>query len=64
MTSHIIACQHVPGATLIDPDLALHKRYGAGTQTLYLIRPDGYVGFRSQPADGDALIAHLAKYLR
>jgi 2-polyprenyl-6-methoxyphenol hydroxylase-like FAD-dependent oxidoreductase len=64
LTVHIVASRSAPGVTLIDPDLALQNRYGAGMPTLYLIRPDGYVGFRSQPADGDALIAHLAKYLR
>jgi hypothetical protein len=26
---------------------------------LYLIRPDGHVGFRSQPIDADALRANL-----
>jgi hypothetical protein len=26
---------------------------------LYLIRPDGYVGYRSQPADGGRLWAYL-----
>jgi hypothetical protein len=28
----------------------LHRRYGATSTTLYLVRPDGYVAFRSQPA--------------
>jgi hypothetical protein len=64
LTAYIIAAQRVAGVTLVDPDLALHKRYGAGMRTLYLIRPDGYVGFRSQPADGDALLAHLGRYLK
>ena len=33
-----------------DPEQALHHRYGASTECLYLIRPDGYVGFQSRPA--------------
>jgi 2-polyprenyl-6-methoxyphenol hydroxylase-like FAD-dependent oxidoreductase len=41
----------------------VERRYGAQTECLYLIRPDLYVGFRSQPADGDALDAHLASIL-
>ncbi len=34
-------------------------RYGARHDCLYLIRPDGYVGFRSQPADLEALQSYL-----
>ena len=44
---------------LIDPDGELHRRYGASREGLYLMRPDGYVGFRSQPADVSALRAYL-----
>jgi hypothetical protein len=48
---------------LLDPELALHRRYAAATESLYLIRPDGYVGFRSQPAELANLQAHLESYL-
>jgi len=41
-----------------DISHAMNRRYGA--RCLYLIRPDAYVGFRSQPADASALLAHLA----
>lgn len=51
------------GPALVDPDAALHKRYAAGRASVYLIRPDGYVGYRSQPADADALLSHLSGYL-
>ncbi len=50
----------VPGTTrpaaldwdrvLFDPDGAAHRRYGARVECLYFIRPDGHVGYRSQPA--------------
>lgn len=45
---------------LLDPDGALHACFGCGSEALYLVRPDGYVGFRSQPADEDALSRYLA----
>jgi 2-polyprenyl-6-methoxyphenol hydroxylase-like FAD-dependent oxidoreductase len=50
-------------ALLLDAQRALHARYGAGSECLYLIRPDGYVGFRAQPADGAALLESLARIL-
>jgi len=61
--SHTIAPAPMPGATLMDADLSVHKRYAAAAPTLYLIRPDGYVSFRSQPAEASGLLAHLGKYL-
>lgn len=47
------------GSTILDPDHAVHQRYGASAECLYLIRPDGYIGFRAQPAD----VAKLRDYL-
>lgn len=44
---------------LHDDDGALHRRYGARSECLYLLRPDGYVAYRNQPADGDKLLAYL-----
>jgi hypothetical protein len=41
----------------------LEARYGGQTECLYLLRPDLYVGFRSQPASADALDAYLAAVL-
>jgi 2-polyprenyl-6-methoxyphenol hydroxylase-like FAD-dependent oxidoreductase len=48
---------------LLDPRAALHRRYGAGSECLYVIRPDGYVGFRGLPATWEALEAYLGKLL-
>ncbi len=45
---------------LLDPELALHQTYGATAECLYLIRPDGYIGYRSYPAD----IARFNDYLQ
>jgi len=49
------------GSTLLDPELSLHHRYGAGSNCLYLVRPDGYVGFRSRPADKVRLHGYLER---
>lgn len=42
-----------------DPQSRLHAAFHAVAECLYLVRPDGYLGFRSMPADADALLAHL-----
>ena len=49
---------------LHDDGQELEVRYGARTECLYLLRPDLYVGFRSQPADGRELAAYLDTLLR
>jgi len=46
-------------SVLYDCHRELHRAYGASSECLYLIRPDGYIGFRSQPAS----FAELEKYL-
>jgi 2-polyprenyl-6-methoxyphenol hydroxylase-like FAD-dependent oxidoreductase len=53
----------VAGRVWLDPEGQLHARFGAGSECLYLIRPDGYVGFRAQPADAGALERYLARVL-
>ena len=50
---------HLADPVVADPEKALHARYGAKAECLYLIRPDGYIAYRSQPADGDRLLAYL-----
>jgi hypothetical protein len=50
-------------AVLHDEGAALHRRYGARAECLYLVRPDGYVACRTQPADGDALLAWIDRWL-
>jgi len=53
----------LPGDTrvLLDPEGAIHRAYGARGECLYLIRPDGYVAWRGQPAKLDALEAYLSR---
>jgi hypothetical protein len=49
------------GAVMLDPEGKLHRRYGAGSECLYLIRPDGVIAFRSQPAEQEPLLSYLHK---
>jgi len=51
------------GELVLDARGDLHRRFGAGSECLYLVRPDGYVGFRAQPADGVALLTWLEEQL-
>ncbi len=51
------------GSVVLDPASNLHSTYGATTECLYLIRPDGYIGFRSQPAELEPLMEHLGRIL-
>lgn len=45
----------------LDVEGDLEQRYGAEAECLFLIRPDGYIGFRSQPAELQPLERHLAQ---
>lgn len=51
------------GPILRDTGGALRQRFGARSECLYLIRPDGYVAYRCQPASGEHLLAYLATIL-
>ena len=50
-------------ARWVDADGRAHRTLGATNRALLLVRPDGYVGYRGQPADSDALAAHMDRYL-
>jgi SAM-dependent methyltransferase len=49
------------GEILLDPKGELHHRYGARDACLYVVRPDGYIGFRSQPPDLEALKSYYTQ---
>ena len=52
------------GSVLLDAGRELHETYNAaGAEALYLIRPDGYIGFRSQPVREDRLLSYLSDLL-
>lgn len=48
-------------SVVLDTRGELHRALHARAECLYLVRPDGYVGFRAMPADGEALAAHLER---
>ncbi len=50
-------------AELVDATGAAHDRYHAHHPCLYLVRPDGYVGFRSQPVEAERLEHYLDSVL-
>jgi hypothetical protein len=56
---HRVAAAGSSGGQLIDRDEEVAKRYGSASAA-YLIRPDGYVGFRCGESE---LSAHLPRYL-
>jgi 2-polyprenyl-6-methoxyphenol hydroxylase-like FAD-dependent oxidoreductase len=49
-------------SVIYDDESQLHTAYGASSECLYLVRPDGYIGYRSQPADLEGLLAYLKSY--
>jgi 2-polyprenyl-6-methoxyphenol hydroxylase-like FAD-dependent oxidoreductase len=52
---------HTPDDSwLLDADGSAHRKFGAGNPSVYLIRPDGYVAERSQPADFKPIAQLLA----
>jgi hypothetical protein len=53
----------LPFPAWFDAEGKLHQQLGAAGNTLLLIRPEGYIGYRCQPADGEALVKHMGTYL-
>jgi hypothetical protein len=59
--THLVARKPVEwqGSVILDTSGAAHHAYAAGVPCVYLIRPDGYVGFRSLSSDPLPLLEHL-----
>jgi 2-polyprenyl-6-methoxyphenol hydroxylase-like FAD-dependent oxidoreductase len=70
LSAHVIAkagCEtplsqsNVP--TWLDSTGRVYEKLHATQQALIVVRPDGYLGYRCQPADGKALLEYLGRYL-
>ena len=46
---------------LFDREGLVHRRYGADVACLYLVRPDGYIGFRASPPRLERLEEYLTR---
>lgn len=51
-------------SVVLDPDGELHRCWHANAGCLYLVRPDGYVGYRAAPANMTALTRYLETFFR
>jgi hypothetical protein len=47
------------GPVVLDGDGRLHRHFGCGSEALWLVRPDGHVGYRTQPAVLEKLLGYL-----
>ena len=61
---HAVAIEGAPrfsrtASSWIDPQGAVHRRYGAWGPSIYLVRPDGYVGFRGRPPKAAGVLAYF-----
>ncbi len=43
----------------VDSHSHLHLRYGGKEDSLYWLRPEGYIGYRSQPAEAEPFLDYL-----
>ena len=50
-------------ATLVDREGAVCRQHGATGTAVVVVRPDGYIGYRGQPADAERLLGYLDTYL-
>jgi 2-polyprenyl-6-methoxyphenol hydroxylase-like FAD-dependent oxidoreductase len=50
LAAHVVTLSGANG--LGDPDGVIHRRYDARAETVYVIRPDGYVGYRGRDLHG------------
>ncbi len=46
-----------------DPTRSAHRQYGVASACAFIVRPDGYIGYRGRPVDVDRLRADLDRRL-
>ncbi|HET6881829.1 MAG TPA: FAD-dependent oxidoreductase [Pirellulales bacterium] len=51
-------------STIVDTAGELHRTYGVRDEMLFLVRPDGYLAYRAEPADADKLAAYLTGHFK
>jgi len=55
---------HSSGASAwIDTSGRVHQKLHATDSSLFLVRPDGYIGYRCQPAEANDLLKYLGRFL-
>jgi hypothetical protein len=54
---------HGQGHIILDPDKSIHRAYASWEPSLYLIRPDKYIAYRSQTIDQNRLASYLDRML-
>ena len=66
--AHLVVARIAPptgvqwsGSAVMDTEEVLHSKYGVSSPSFYLIRPDGYVGYRGPLSTKDNLLAYLKK---
>lgn len=58
-----IAATH-DSSTIVDASGDLHRIYGVRDEMLFVVRPDGYIAYRSEPADPDKFEAYLSRLFK
>ena len=56
VSANVPVCEDVEGG--------IYEQFGVGQHSaLILVRPDGYIGYRGQPADGEKIMGYLRRFL-
>lgn len=65
VTARVISAERFADhpATLADPDRTAHRQYDIEQAGAFVVRPDGYIGYRGRPIDAEALLEDLAARL-
>ncbi|MGH7136972.1 MAG: FAD-dependent monooxygenase, partial [Pirellulales bacterium] len=58
-----IAATH-DSSTIVDASGELHRTYSVRDEMLFIVRPDGYLAYRSEPADADKLEVYLSRMFK